>query len=101
MAHLYHTGQGRMEEGTWPSLLGPPGAWSQILAKTTLFQAELPAPHLKHPESVSGEPLILLLSFPQNALEESTAEAPNPRPEDTQLSGLDQPLGHDIQFPPI
>lgn len=49
MAHLYHhTVQGRTEEGTWPSLLGP--LWGmesdQIVAKTPLFHAELLAPHL-------------------------------------------------------
>lgn len=79
----------------------PSGAWNQILAKTPPFYAEFLVPYLEHPKSVSGESLSLLLSLPQNFQKESTAEAPNPRPEDAQQSQLDQSLGRATQFPSI
>ena len=61
-----------------------PLTWSQTLAKTPLFHAKLLAPYSEGLKSISGEPLDLdlLLSFAQNAQEESAVEVQNPRPED-------------------
>lgn len=95
MAHIYnHTGQDRREGGALPSLLGPCWGLESDPGKDPSLHGECLAPHLEHPQSISGKPLTLHFPFPQNAQEESTAEAPNPGPEDPQ-GQADQPLRHD------
>lgn len=100
MAHIYHHPVRTEGKGALPSLLGPCWGWESDPGKDPSLHGEPLAPHLEHPQSVSGKPLALLFPFPQNAQEERTAEAPNPRPDDAQ-SRADQPLGHDTRFPPI